>query len=74
MHKDIAAALQTEMGGEYVIRVRGGGMLLFTPGTEGAHKIIVVSGESQKYGPPDSIIAVLSLLEAAYPEYDILSE
>ncbi len=71
MHKDIASALQKELGVQSTITVRGGGAMLFT---DGGHKMIVVSGESQKYGPPDSIVSVLSLLEAAYPDYDILSD
>ena len=71
MHKDIAAELERELGEGGTLRVRGGGMLLFT---EGEHKMIVVSGESLKYGPPTSIVTVLSLLQDAYPDFDILTK
>ena len=71
MHKDIVASLKNELESGCIVTLHGGGMMMFH---DGEHKMIVVSGESQKYGPPDSIVSVLSLLEAAYPAYDILSK
>lgn len=71
MHKDIVASLENELESGCTVMVHGGGMIMFH---NGEHKMIVVSGESLKYGPPTSIVTVLSLLQDAYPDFDILTK